>query len=183
MGLPNHLWNHCIELQDLIHSHTAHSNYELDVEVPETCITGQKADISNIYEYYCYKWVMFRDQPITYPDPPMILGRYLVPAIDVGSAMTYKILKAKGYYVCRTIVNSLKPIELACSEHKQSREDSDASVAEALGPAATIYDFNYKEYTDLTPDLDYYDDFDENSAIGIPDDYLSLPATSGVNGQ
>ena len=55
--------------------------------------------------------------------------------------------------MCITIVNLLKPIELACSEHKQSREEFDASVAEALGPAVTIYDFNYKEYTDLTPVL------------------------------
>ena len=36
---------------------------------------------------------MFRDQPITYPDLPVILGRYLGPAIDVGSARTYKIKK------------------------------------------------------------------------------------------
>ena len=49
---PNILWDHCIELKSLTLSHTAHSNYELDGKVPDTCINGQTADISNICRYY-----------------------------------------------------------------------------------------------------------------------------------
>ena len=47
-GSPKRLWDHCIELQALIRSHTSHSNYELNDEVTETHMTGQTADISNI---------------------------------------------------------------------------------------------------------------------------------------
>ena len=35
-----------------------------------------------------------------YPDDKMTIGRYLGPSIDVGNAMTYKILLQDGNYVC-----------------------------------------------------------------------------------
>ena len=103
-GSPKRLWDHCIEFQALIFSHTAHINYELDRKLPETYMTGKPAEIRNICEYSWYEWVMFRDQPITYPYFPIVLGWYLEPDIDVRSVMTYKILKENGEYVCRTTV-------------------------------------------------------------------------------
>ena len=144
-------------------------------------MTGHTADISNICEYPWYDRVIFRYQPITYPYFPVILGRYLGPAIDVGSAMTYKILKANGEHVCRTIVCLLKPTKLACSYHKQLRNEFEASVLESLGPADTISGFYYKECTDLTPDIYYYEKFDEDGAEGSPDESPSLTATSEFN--
>ena len=112
-GSPKRLWDHCIELQALIWSHTVHSNYGLDGKVPKTCMNGHNDDISNICKYYWYEWVMFSDQPNNYPYFPVILRRFLGPAIDVVSSMTYKILKANGKYVCRTTVHLLKQTELA----------------------------------------------------------------------
>ena len=50
-GSPQHLWDHCIELEALIQSHTAHNMYALDGEVPETMMTEQTTDSSNICEY------------------------------------------------------------------------------------------------------------------------------------
>ena len=76
-------------------------------------MTGQTANIINICEYEWYEWVMFRDGPTSYPESPMTLGRYLGPSIGVGSAMTYKILKSNGNYVCRTSVPHLNQEELA----------------------------------------------------------------------
>ena len=143
MCLHKRLWDHFIQLQALIRSYTAHKNYEVDGKVPETCMTGQTDDISNIWEYSWYEWVIFCDKPITHPDLTVILRRYLWPPIHDGNAMTYKILKANGEYVCRTTVSFLSPTELACLEHKQLRNYFDASVAEALGPAVTISDFGF----------------------------------------
>ena len=54
-------------------------------------------------------------------------------------------------------------------------------MAEDLGTTATIYDFDYKKQTYLTPNIDYYDDFDEDSAKVIPEKSPSLPVTSEVN--
>ena len=93
-GSPKRLWDHAIELESLIRSHTAHDIYMLDGEVPETIMSGQTADISNLCEYEWYDWVMFRYDNATYHDDHRELGRYLGPAIDVGSAMTYKIFQA-----------------------------------------------------------------------------------------
>ena len=91
----------------LIRSHTAPTVYELQGEVPETIMTGQTADISNICEYVWYEWVMCLDKTSSYPDDKRTLGRYLGPAIDVGSAMCYNILKANGNIACRTTVRPL----------------------------------------------------------------------------
>ena len=121
---------------------------------------------------------MFCDQPITHLDLLVILGQNLRLAIDVESAMNYKIMKVNGEYVCRTTVWSLIPTGLAWSEHTQLRNKFDAYVAKSLGPAATISDFDYKEYTDLTPDLYYYGNFDKYGAEGSTDDSPSRSATS-----
>ena len=61
-------------------------------------MTVHNANISNICEYEWYQWVIFFDQPITYPDPPIVMGQYLSPATDVGSIMNYKILMGNGDY-------------------------------------------------------------------------------------
>ena len=66
-GAPKKLWYQCIELMALICSHTAHTAYELQGEVPETIMTGQTAEISNICEYDWYEWVMFLGNVTSHP--------------------------------------------------------------------------------------------------------------------
>ena len=111
-GHPKLLWDHCIELEDLIRSCIDHSEYTLDGYVPETRMTGQNFNISNICEYEWYKWVMFHYQPIKYPYLPVALGRYLGTATEVRSTMTFNILKGNGGYVCRPTVRPLILTEL-----------------------------------------------------------------------
>ena len=62
----------------------------LDGGLPETVMKGQASDISHIYEFSWYQWVMFSDGPVQYPADNLVLGRYLVPARDVGPAITAK---------------------------------------------------------------------------------------------
>ena len=64
---------------------------------------------------------MFRDTSVTYPDDAMVLGRDLGPAIDIGPAMTRKILKQNGRVVYRSTVRSLTPDEMADETMKQKR--------------------------------------------------------------
>ena len=71
----------------------------LQGEVPETVILGGTSDISQLCEHGFYDWVMFRDEPIQYPDENPVLGRYLGTAIDVGPEMTDNIMKANGEFV------------------------------------------------------------------------------------
>ena len=55
---PKPLWNHCIELKAQIQSHTAFNIYGMEGQVPETLMTGQTCDISNLCEFEWFQWVM-----------------------------------------------------------------------------------------------------------------------------
>ena len=51
---------------------------------------GMSSDISDICEFEFYEWVMFNDSQATFPETKFQVGQWLGPAIDVGSALTYK---------------------------------------------------------------------------------------------
>jgi hypothetical protein len=53
-GAPKRLWDHCIELEGLICSHTANGIYATGGEVPETIMKKGTADISQICEFVRY---------------------------------------------------------------------------------------------------------------------------------
>ena len=100
--LPKVLWDHCIELEALIQSHSVNTIYATNGQVPEMIMTGTTADISHISEFGWYGWVMFRDNTLTFPKDNIVLGQYLGQAIDVGGMMTAKILKENGQLVYRS---------------------------------------------------------------------------------
>ncbi len=110
--------------------------------------------MSHICEFGWYDWVMFRDNLPTFPDNKLILGQYLGPATDVGSALTAKILKSNGQNVCRSTLRHLTVEETHCPIHLETRRVFDKIVASHLGPNATDQDFPAE---DLTPDFDHYD--------------------------
>ena len=126
-------------------------------QVPETIMTGSTADISHIAEFGWYDWVMYRDNILSYPDDKLILGRYLGPAMDFGSALTAKILQPNGQFVCRLTLRHLNDEELQSPVHLDKQRQFDGSVATHLGPASTVQDFPAKN---LTPDPDHYDETD-----------------------
>ena len=174
-GSPKCLWDHCIELQAYIRSCTSNGIYMTAGQTPETIMSGSTADISNICEFAWFDWVMFRDNVPTYPDDKLILGRYLGPATDVGSAMTMKILKQNGQVVYRSTVRHLTNEELGDEVHTKSRREFDQAIAESHGPAATVEDFPVE---DLTPE---YEDFDPGEInIGSADDDLELEDTEMI---
>ena len=99
-GSPKALWDHFIDLEALIHSRTALDIYGIEGQVPETVMSGQTGYISSLCEFEWFEWVMFFQPKETYLDDKMFIGRWLGPAIDVGTAMTYNILRPDGGYVC-----------------------------------------------------------------------------------
>jgi hypothetical protein len=126
-------------------------------QVPETIMTGSTADISHIAEFGWYDWVMYRDNIPSYPDDKLILGRYLGPAMDIGSALTAKILQPNGQFVCRSTLRHLTDDELQSSVLLDKRRQVDESVVTHLGPASTVQDFPAEN---LSLDLDHYDETD-----------------------
>ena len=150
----------------LIRLHTAHTAYELQDELPETIMNRQTADIRKICEYDWYEWVMFRDNTTYYPYQKLTLGRYLGPAMDVGSSMCYKILRADGQIACRTTVWSLTLSERAEPEHEKLRTDFDTHITDRLGASVTMEDF---DTSDLAPACVCYKDPDTAIHEGSPD--------------
>ena len=65
----------------------------------ETIISGETANISPFALFKWYEWVMYHDTSIPFPKEQLVLGWDLSPAIDIGPAMTQKILKANGKIV------------------------------------------------------------------------------------
>jgi hypothetical protein len=98
---------------------------------------------------------MFCDNKPSFPDDKLIFGRYLGPAIDTGLALTAKILKLNGVFVCRSTLRHHTDEELDSSVHKDMRCKFDESIEHHLGPAALPQVFPAEE---LTPDITYYDD-------------------------
>ena len=71
----------------------------LQGEFPETVMLDGTYDISQLCKHGFYNWVMFRDEPIQYPDKNPVLGWYLGPAINIGPEMKEKIMRENGEVV------------------------------------------------------------------------------------
>jgi hypothetical protein len=183
-GAPKRLWDHCIELEGLIRSHTANDIYVYATggEVPETIMKGGTADISQICKFAWYDWVMFCDilNTIAFPDKRLTLGRYLGPAIDIGLALMAKILKQNGQYVCRLTLRHLTPEEILCTVQIAARVHFDNMIVGHISPKSVPGDFPME---DLTLEYEHYrghiiaEDTDNAYEEGLPsnDDLDLLP--------
>ena len=91
---------------------------------------------------------MFNDSQATFPVTKLHVGRSLGPAVDVGSALTYKILKSNGQVVPRSTIIHLTLDELTNPDHIAMTKAFDDNIIQKLGVPATENDFD-KDY--LTP--------------------------------
>ena len=121
-------------------------------------MTGETADISRICQFGWFHWVMYHD-PAKFPDDKMILGRYLGPAIDVGSMLTSTILMPNGQYVCRSTLRHLNDNERNSEVHKAQQLKFDQAIDNKLGPKASPLDFDEQ---DLTPKHIHYGEDSDN---------------------
>jgi hypothetical protein len=114
---------------------------------------GGTADISQICEFAWYDWVMFCNtvNTIAFPNKRLILGRYLEPAIDIGLALTAKILKQNGQYVCRLTLHHLTLEETLCKVQIAAQLHFDNMIAKRI--KSVPGDFPTK---DLTPEYEHY---------------------------
>ena len=106
-NVPKELWYHCPELESRIRSATTLPRFDLDHQTPEAKMHGMSADISDICEFEFYEWFMFNDSKATFPETKFHVVRWLGPAVDVGSNLTYKILKSNGQVVPRSTIRHL----------------------------------------------------------------------------
>ena len=122
---------------------------------------GGTSDISQLFEHRFYYWVMFKDEPIQYPNENTVLGRYLGPEIDVGPEMTSKIMKLNGEVVHRLIYRGLKEDDKSNKTHIYLRKEFDKSIRDRLGQDISpdeFPDFNLED----TPLYEIYEDDNTN---------------------
>jgi hypothetical protein len=98
------------------------------------------------------------------------LVRDLDAVIDIGPAMTRKILKQNGSVMYRSSVRPLTQDEIQSPTEKKEREDFDISIEKNLSTSMDIDDFkddpDYAYF--VTPTYDCYVD-DEVSYSKMPD--------------
>lgn len=170
---PKPLWDHCIKLEGQIRSHTALDIYHMEAQVPETIMSGQTGDISNLYKFKWFQWVMYYQPIAKYPEDRMFLGRWLGPAIDVGSVMTYKILLPSGNFVSRSTVRPLTPMKEANPVVAAQKLEFTAALHGNLGKPVQECDF---ELTDLMPLTVYHEaNVNDNGLQGTPDEIEEIP--------
>jgi hypothetical protein len=164
---PKVLWDHCLEYESLIRSNTAHDIYELGGETPETIVSGETPDISQLCELGWYEWCKYRDVAAPFPQDKQVLGRYLGPSVDIGPAMTAKILKANGQVIHTSTYRSLTPDEIAQAEDIKERENFDKSIELKLGVETEAGDIEDDEVE--TPTFARYEDDTDGEVKHMPD--------------
>ena len=103
-------------------------------------VSGETADISPFCEFSFWDWVKFRDHGVAFPDDTLVLGKYLGPSIDVGPAMTSRVMKANGEFTDRSTVRNLTSEERVNVALFREQEQFLASVEERWGPKTTMKD-------------------------------------------
>ena len=145
------------------------NNFDLQNEVPETLVTGQTADISPIAELSWYDWVKFWDTNAQFPENKEVYGRWLGPAIDIGPAMSSKILKENGQYVVRSTYRPLSHEETEAPAEKAIRDTFDVKITEMLGKSTTTEDLRELDPDTVTPEFQPYSDDFEGTRENVPD--------------
>jgi hypothetical protein len=169
-GSPKRLWDDCLVREAYVRSSTALDIFSLEGQVPDTIVKGQTSDISPLAEYAWYEWVKFRDTGQSFPDSKEWLGRDLGPAIDIGPAMSRKVLKINDEVMFRVSVRGLTLDEIQSPDEQKRRQEYDEAIKVKLGNDMQDHEFKLDpDFADfVTPTHDCYEDKKE-PAFEMPD--------------
>ena len=112
------------------------------------------------------------------PETKFQVVRWLGPLIDIGSALTYKILKSNGKVVPRSTIRHLTHDELTNPDHIAMTKAFDDNIIQKIGVPTTENDFG-NDYLTLT--FEYYDDYHQDTAPDAPPENLTPTPEIGDN--
>jgi hypothetical protein len=114
--------------------------------------------------------VKFQDTGQSFLDSKEWLGRDLGPAIDIGPAMSRKVLKINGEVMFRVSVRGLTLDEIQSPDEQKRRQEFDEAIKVKLGKGMQDHEFKLDpEFSDfVTPIHDCYEDKKE-PAFEMPD--------------
>jgi hypothetical protein len=159
-GAPKRLWDDCLVREAYVRSSTALEIFSLEGQVPDKIVKDQTSDISPLAEYAWYEWVKFRDTGQSFPDSKEWLGRDLGPEIDIGPAMSRKVLNKNGEVMFRVSVRGLTLDEIQSPDEQKRRQEYDEAIKVKLGKGMQYHEFKLDpDFTDfVTPTHDCYED-------------------------
>jgi hypothetical protein len=157
---PKRLCDDCLVREAYVRSSTALDIFPLEGKFPDTIIKGHTSDISPLAEYTWYEWVKFRDTGQSFPDSKEWLGRDLGPAIEIGPAMSRKVLKINGEVMFRVSVRGLTLDEMQSPYEQKRCQEYDEAIKVKLGKGMQDHEFKLDlDFTDfVTPTHDCYED-------------------------
>jgi hypothetical protein len=132
-------------------------------------VSGQTADISPFIEYAWFDWIIYYDWVASFPDPKEQLGRWLGPAIDLGPAMTAKILKANGQAEYNSTRHSLTDAELDDPIQIAARDAFMTQLNAVIGPPVEREELALIHADVPTPEHELYEDDNESVVGAVPD--------------
>ena len=133
----------------------------MDRMTPETNMPREKYEITTFCEFGWYQWVYFRDTYVTFTGYKFVFWSYFGPSIDVGPALTAKILRNNGQQVHRYTYRALTPDELVNPDEIKACDKFETAIDEKLGPEAPAKYFESDPYI-VTQTLDQYEDDEEH---------------------
>jgi hypothetical protein len=169
-----------MECESAIHSLTALDIYQLNGRVPHALISRETPDISQYCEFGFWQCVMFRDNTAHWPEPPLSLGKYLGPSIDVGGSLCATILKGKAQWVEHTTFRALTTAELMDANLTRQREEFLNAAHQRLGKKVTESDCG-SDVLDLVPPGEEHALYEDVDGPSFPelDDELTEAEVSG----
>jgi hypothetical protein len=159
-GAPKWLWEDCLVSEAYVRSSTVLEIFSLEGKVPDTIVKGHTSGISPLAEYAWYEWVKFRDTGQSLPDSKEWLGRDLGPAIDIGPAMSRKVLKIYGEVMFRVSVRGLTLDEMQIPDEHKRRQEYDEAIKVKLGKGIQDHELkldpDFADFVTLTHDCYEY---------------------------
>ena len=107
----------------------------LNGQVPQTLVSGNIFDISNLAKFSWYNWIKYRDSLVAFPLDDYQLGRWLGSAPNIGNEMDMYILKDNGQVVIRTTLRHLTDEEYNSKVETNNKTHFDSFIQSKLGDA------------------------------------------------
>ena len=104
-------------------------------------MTGQTGDISYLCEFERFQRIMFYEPMSSYLDNNAQIGGWLGPIDDVGTTLTYKVLKNNELRVCRGAIRAWTPEDEANPAFLRQREVFVAAIYDIMGRTASLMIF------------------------------------------
>ena len=139
-GSPLVFWCYCIECCAEIMAYSVRNSPNLNDMVPQSMMTGEITEISDLCNFQWNEWVKFRHvgPEAAYLYSLEHLGHCLGPAKNKGNSMSQHVLLINGKVIPIQKLRSLTPAEIDSNLGKKRREKFDKNIKKLYGDSNSV---------------------------------------------